>query len=326
MHRDTIMAYVESNIESTFKMFTGYEGGGENRLADYATTKVELDENVCLGHGYIVELYSGLNITYSDVTFNQPTSFTESAKDYYGACLVIEGCVEVRVSQGSEPITIDKNKALFFVCHEGELEFRYDTSCTKLINFCVPQSMMKTLFEDDTGRPFSINLFESVSVTNDIIKNVDEILCSKLGKSAHSLYLQGKVMELLALIYHNMRQKVTVCCSMTPRDMDCIQLAAKIMEEQMESPPSLIELSRQIGINDNKLKRNFKIVFGETVYGFLSNKRMVKAGELLAIGELSVQEVAHRVGFKHVGHFSKKFKEQYMCSPKQYRRKSVHPV
>lgn len=318
------MAYVESNVESAFKMCTGYEGGGENRLADYATTKVELDEEVCLGHGYIVELAPGLNITYSDVTFKHPTCFTEAAQDYFGACLAIEGEVEVRVSGESESIIIDKDKALFFVCHQGELEFRYDTSRTKFINFCVPKSMMKSLFEDDADRHFDLNCFEPVPVTTDILKNVDEILRSKLGKTANNLYLQGKVLELLALLYHNLQRDVTLCSGMTARDMGCIQLAAKIIEEHMESPPSLIELSRQVGINDNKLKKHFKIVFGETVYGFLSNRRMVKAGELLAIGELSVQEVAHRVGFKHVGHFSKKFKEQYMCSPKHYRRKSVH--
>lgn len=317
------MAYVESNLESAFKMLTGYEGGGENRLAEYATTKVELDEEVCIGHGYIVELAPGFNITYSDVIFKHPTSFTESAQDYFGACLAIEGQVEVKVSGEPDSITINKDKALFFVCHQGDLEFRYDTSQTKFINFCVPQSMMKSLFENDPARSYDLNCFESVPVTNDIVKAVDEIFRSKLGKTANSLYLQGKVLELLALLYHNMHQDVTLCCGMTSRDLDCIQLAARIMEERMESPPSLIQLSRQVGINDNKLKRNFKIVFGETVYGFLSNKRMIKAGELLANGDLSVQEVAHRVGFKHVGHFSKKFKEQYMCSPKQYRRKSV---
>ncbi|MCG7497365.1 AraC family transcriptional regulator [Vibrio sp. Of7-15] len=318
------MAYVKSNVQSAFKMCEGFEGGGENRLADYATTKVELDENMCLGHGYIVELAPGLNITYSDVTFHHPTSFKEAAQDYFGACLAIEGEVEVLVSGKSESIIIDKDKALFFVCHQGELEFRYGTSRTKFINFCVPKSMMQLLFEDGSDELSEINRFESVQVTSDIVKNVEEILRSKLGKAANTLYLQGKVLELLALIYHNMHREVNVCCGMTPRDMDCIQLAARIMEERMDSPPSLIELSRQIGINDNKLKKNFKMVFGETVYGFLSNKRMAKAGELLAVGDLSVQEVANIVGFKHVGHFSKKFKEQYMCSPKHYRRKSVH--
>ncbi|MEZ9233786.1 helix-turn-helix domain-containing protein [Vibrio amylolyticus] len=318
------MAYVKSNVQSAFKMCEGFEGGGENRLADYATTKVELDENVCLGHGYIVELAPGLNITYSDVTFNSPTSFKEVAQDYFGACLAIEGEVEILVSGEKESIIIDKDKALFFVCHEGELEFRYDTSRVKFINFCVPKVMMESLFEDGSGAHFEINRFESVQVTSDIVKNVEEIFRSKLGKTANILYLQGKVLELLALIYHNMHREVNLCCGMTPRDMDCIQLAARIMEERMGSPPSLIELSRQIGINDNKLKKNFKMVFGDTVYGFLSNKRMTKAGELLAVGDLSVQEVANIVGFKHVGHFSKKFKEQYMCSPKHYRRKSVH--
>lgn len=317
------MDYVKSNVQSAFKMCEVFDDESSNRLAEYATTKVELDESICSGQGYIVELAPGMNITYSDVIFKQPTQFKEVAVDYFGACLAIEGEVEIKVSGETESIVIDKDRALFFVCHQGELEFLYGTSRTKFINFCVPKAMMKSLFVGGGSSHFDVNCFNAVQVTSDLVKNLDEIFRSKLGKAANTLYLQGKVLELLALIHHNMSREVTMCGGMTPRDMDCIQHAARIMEENMDSPPSLIELSRQVGINDNKLKKNFKMVFGETVYGFLSTKRMIRAGELLALGELSVQEVAHSVGFKHVGHFSKKFKEQYMCSPKQYRRKSV---
>ncbi|GIP33630.1 hypothetical protein J2TS4_28400 [Paenibacillus sp. J2TS4] len=37
-----------------------------------------------------------------------------------------------------------------------------------------------------------------------------------------------------------------------------IQRARDIMLERMANPPSLIELSRMIGLNDNKLKIGFK--------------------------------------------------------------------
>lgn len=95
--------------------------------------------------------------------------------------------------------------------------------------------------------------------------------------------------------------------------------AAKIIEENMTEPPSLLELSRKIGINDSKLKKNFKLVFGNTVYGYLNDKRMIRASELLLNGELSVTEVFHQVGYKHVGYVSKIFKERFLCSPKHYK-------
>ncbi len=317
------MRYVDRCAQSFFKMCDVLENIDEHRLAEYATTKVELDESMCLGSGYILELAPDMTITFSDVTFKTPTRFKEKALDYFGACLVLEGEVNIQIPGQNAALILNKEKALFFVCHEGELEFRYQDKRTKFINFCVPKEMMKNLICDNQDLDFSVNQFEQVQVTSDIVKAVEEIFRSKLSKAANNLYLQGKVLELLALLYHNMKHEVTICCGMTHRDMDCIQHAARIIEEQMESPPSLLELSRQIGINDNKLKKNFKLVFGETVYGFLSNKRMIRAGDLLADGELSVQEVANLVGFKHVGHFSKKFKEQYLCSPRYYRRKSA---
>ena len=130
-------------------------------------------------------------------------------------------------------------------------------------------------------------------------------------------------MELLAMLYNNFYTVKQVYTGVTSRDVDCIYDAARIIEKEMADPPSLFELSRKVGINENKLKSNFKLVFNNTVYGYLNKKRMIKASELLLNGNLTVQEVAHCVGFKHVGHFSKKFKQHYLLSPKHYRKKLV---
>ncbi|SHE13431.1 Adenosine deaminase [Chlamydia abortus] len=53
------------------------------------------------------------------------------------------------------------------------------------------------------------------------------------------------------------------------------------MLERMANPPSLLELSRMIGINDNKLKIGFKELYGTTVFGYLREKRLEKALNLI---------------------------------------------
>ncbi|WP_260260749.1 helix-turn-helix domain-containing protein [Vibrio intestinalis] len=312
------------DIDTTpFRMYDILDCAQDDQLAQFATSKVTLEESVCDGAGYIFDLAEGMSVTLSDVTFKVPTRFKEQAQDFYGACLILQGEMDLVVPEQAKAITITRERALFFVCQGGEFEFHYNDKRTKFLNFCVPKALYESLIGANVDPDNVCNKYDLVSVTAPMVKVVDDIFRSKLSKSANNFYLQGKVMELLAILYHNLTHPVKQCDGMTSRDMDCIQNAARIIEEHMQEPPSLQDLARQVGINDNKLKRNFKLVFGDTVYGFLYSKRMAKASELLAEGELSVQEVANKIGFKHVGHFSKKFKEQYACSPKDYRRKSV---
>ncbi len=56
------------------------------------------------------------------------------------------------------------------------------------------------------------------------------------------------------------------------------------------------------------------------MYGYLNEKRMQRASELLIKGELSIQEVALSVGFKHVGYFSRLFRKTYHNTPLAYKR------
>lgn len=57
-----------------------------------------------------------------------------------------------------------------------------------------------------------------------------------------------------------------------------------ILLERMAEPPSLLELSRLIGLNDYKLKTGFKEMYGTTVFGYLREQRLEKAYRLLMEG------------------------------------------
>ena len=47
--------------------------------------------------------------------------------------------------------------------------------------------------------------------------------------------------------------------------------------------------------------------------------RLEKAAALISGGGVSVSEVAWKVGFKDVSHFSKRFRARYRVTPSEYR-------
>jgi AraC-like DNA-binding protein len=86
----------------------------------------------------------------------------------------------------------------------------------------------------------------------------------------------------------------------------------------MAEPPSLRELSDEIGLNLKKLKEGFKQIYGDSVFSFLFDYKMEIARKLLESGEHNVNEVGLKVGYSTSSHFISAFKKKYGTTPKKY--------
>ena len=106
----------------------------------------------------------------------------------------------------------------------------------------------------------------------------------------------------------------------TEREETALSAAARILETRCHEDHSLAELSRAVHLNEFKLKRGFKERFGTTVFGFLRQKRMELARELLASESQNVIEVANRVGYSNPSHFARAFREAFGVNPSSFQR------
>ncbi|NEO28323.1 MAG: helix-turn-helix transcriptional regulator, partial [Kamptonema sp. SIO4C4] len=137
------------------------------------------------------------------------------------------------------------------------------------------------------------------------------------------IYLESKTLELIAL---KLEQLLPVSWDETngttcnPSDIESIHHAKEILLTRLENPPSLVELSRQVGLNDRKLKEGFRHVFGTTVFGYLNNYRMEQARSLLEQKDLAIGQTARAVGYGSVSAFSTAFRRKFGISPRAYRQ------
>lgn len=91
----------------------------------------------------------------------------------------------------------------------------------------------------------------------------------------------------------------------------------EILLNNLDTPPSLNELSRQIGLNTFKLKKDFKELFGVPVFKYLQNERMTKAHDLIRKNEATVQEAAWHVGYDSLSSFSNAFSKKFGFRPSE---------
>jgi transcriptional regulator GlxA family with amidase domain len=88
----------------------------------------------------------------------------------------------------------------------------------------------------------------------------------------------------------------------------------------LENPLSLIELAHRAGINDYKLKKLFKHVYGMTVFEYIMMKKVESAKFLILETELPFADIAFQAGFKNVSNFNEAFKRKFDVTPSYMRK------
>jgi AraC family transcriptional regulator, transcriptional activator of the genes for pyochelin and ferripyochelin receptors len=167
------------------------------------------------------------------------------------------------------------------------------------------------------------NFHQSLGIISPAMQRIlkDVLTCPYRGV-IQQIYLEGKILELLALVLSRWvesdRQELPVS-KLRRSDVERLHLAKEIMGSNLEDPPSLLELARQVGFNDYKLKWGFRRLFGMTVFEYVHNCQMQKAQQLLAETQLNITEIAHTVGYASLSSFSKAFTKRLGMAPREYR-------
>jgi transcriptional regulator GlxA family with amidase domain len=82
---------------------------------------------------------------------------------------------------------------------------------------------------------------------------------------------------------------------------------------------SIHALARNFGMSQRTLSRRFKEATNMSPMDYLQQQRYEAARELLQTSNLSIKEIAYRVGYLDVSYFGKLFKQHANLSPRDYR-------
>lgn len=147
-----------------------------------------------------------------------------------------------------------------------------------------------------------------------------QLMHYNLNTSVKRLYFKAKAYEMLSLYFNRNEDADIEQCPFLVDEANVIKIrnAKDIIIARMAEPPTLIELSEEIGLNIKKLKEGFKQIYGDSVYSFLLDYKMEVARKLLESNEYNVNEVGSKVGYSASSHFIAAFKKKYGTTPKKY--------
>jgi AraC family transcriptional regulator len=102
-----------------------------------------------------------------------------------------------------------------------------------------------------------------------------------------------------------------------------IRRAVELMHAHLGRDLPLEELAGAAHLSPFHFSRLFKKLTGATPHAYLASLRAARAQTLLAATDLSVTEVAERVGYSSSSHFSKAFRQATGLSPRAFRNALV---
>jgi AraC family transcriptional regulator of adaptative response / methylphosphotriester-DNA alkyltransferase methyltransferase len=82
---------------------------------------------------------------------------------------------------------------------------------------------------------------------------------------------------------------------------------------------SLDDIARRVASSRRQLQRAYAEIGGTTFREHLTAVRMERAAELLSRRNVTVREVAHRVGYRQPAQFAKAFRRHHGVAPSDYR-------
>jgi AraC family transcriptional regulator of adaptative response / methylphosphotriester-DNA alkyltransferase methyltransferase len=95
--------------------------------------------------------------------------------------------------------------------------------------------------------------------------------------------------------------------------------AVTIVEHEYGGDLSLDEIARRVASSRRQLQRAYSEIGTTTFREHLTAVRMERAAELLSQRDLTVRDVARRVGYRQPAQFAKAFRRHHGTTPSRYR-------
>src|SRR5690348_668055 len=90
-----------------------------------------------------------------------------------------------------------------------------------------------------------------------------------------------------------------------------MHVVASYMQAHLDQSLTIAAVAHQFSISEVTLRRRFREAFGMSPKQYLLELRLNEAQHLLATTDLAMQDIALRMGFFDLAHFSSTFRKHY---------------
>ena len=278
-----------------------------------------------------LEIGAGLRVFLTDAEARQ--DITIEARDnrtdrWIGSQVTIEGKADIDFLDGQK-MSATADRALLFRPSGRRAAYSLAAGTRfRSAGYGLEVGRIRRLFNDKVPPVLHALLEQQVEssriVAMHAVRPMRQLAAGLFGKRFNgplrTLMMEGVVLQLLAVqtaAAAEERQSRSEPI-LPPCERRAIFDARDRLLADMRHPPSLGELAMVVGLTERRLNAGFRAVFGVTVFEALKNERLEHARMVFATFNISLKEVAFRVGYNHLSNFVIAFKARYGAPPRQY--------
>ncbi|MCE5255420.1 MAG: AraC family transcriptional regulator [Spirochaetaceae bacterium] len=157
--------------------------------------------------------------------------------------------------------------------------------------------------------------FHEIGLQNNVLDTfsliIDEV---KNQKPLYQVKASARILSLISDVIAFERRK-----AQPNQSEQLVEQAKFLMEENIYDDIDLNSIAERLGVSTSRLNEVFKTYTSMTPYQYYIHIKMHMAKILLAEGDLSVKEVAFKLGFQDQYHFSRLFKSKTGIAPSQWK-------
>lgn len=134
-------------------------------------------------------------------------------------------------------------------------------------------------------------------------------------------YMESKIIELFlfqASQAESLKGKSSF--QLSASDTEKLHAARSWIRQHMFEPMSMTQICRVSGLNEFKLKKGFRELFGTTTFGYLNELKMTYARQLILNSRCSILEAAYSVGYGEPYSFTRAFRKHFGYLPSELKR------
>jgi AraC-like DNA-binding protein len=134
--------------------------------------------------------------------------------------------------------------------------------------------------------------------------------------------LRGMLLQLIGLTCRRYETELLRLSSEKTRSAsrrEALLRVSRYIRENLARDLNLTEAAATAFLSPNYLAHLLKNEVGKTFTDLVTERRMERAQELLANTPMRIAEVAHASGFPDEGYFTRRFRQWFGTTPRQYR-------
>lgn len=289
-------------------------------------TSLDLYKNIDKSTAFIFRNKQTFKVLYLTNHEDKTQYLTHSLQDNYIQIFFAkngESSVAFNMEHCIVNVDKDNSYSVYFKDKNMKLLFKLPPQ-SEMVAILISIEFFHSLFSENSHILFNFKMgkpiIEPKKISNSIKMILNQITANNMPASLKSVYIQGKIYELLSHYFNTEHTTNEESCPFIANEetVSKIKKAKEIIIEQMNCPPLLTELAKEVGLNIKKLKTGFKDIYGYPVFTFLLNYKMELSKKLLQENQLNVNEIALQLGYSSSSHFIAAFKRKYGITPKQF--------